>query len=443
MIFVVAEGRAPTRFARRGFGVFEKAPLTAVASSEAPEARWLGVQSLASIVTGKDGRVFLVNATSKRGLKFQMGYVEGRRQVTHVVTPLDAPRAVADLFPSRPEVQCRECCARCSWVNSKIGETHFRHCAGSDGSCSLRSLKDKNEEENCSVDVQRLHEQTPWHRSWSRIVRPECREVSLHGRPRDAALRDLSCIVEFQHSRMPQAEFLLRCMTPIKSATWIFDVTDRLPWLCEDKLFIDLPSAKFDWDYSADSSFTLIFQASDNCLYESISKPMRVFLGSELHLVRAVCCFDPSKLPDVFHKGEVRGIVKKSSSSHRVELLLKSPVSEEARLHLPMQAELVDEMERHAADALSAEQEHAAQRARQAEKVHRERLAEKERAAEQLAHEKIARDLACAARKDLAEDVKRTRLEEDQRRNSSSLTAIHIKRLRAYLTFCEEVENLE
>ena len=78
-----------------------KAPLTAVASSDAPVARWLGVQSLASIVTGKDGKVFVVNATSKRGLKFQMGYVEGYQKQTHVVMPLLAPRAVAELFVSK------------------------------------------------------------------------------------------------------------------------------------------------------------------------------------------------------------------------------------------------------------------------------------------------------------------------------------------------------
>ena len=47
----------------------KKAPLAAAASSDAPVARWLGVQSLASIVTGKDGKVFVIDATSKRGLR--------------------------------------------------------------------------------------------------------------------------------------------------------------------------------------------------------------------------------------------------------------------------------------------------------------------------------------------------------------------------------------
>jgi hypothetical protein len=59
--------------------------------------RWLGVQSLASIATGRDGSV-IVNNAAKRDLHFELGYVEGRRQETHIVMPLDAPRAVANLF---------------------------------------------------------------------------------------------------------------------------------------------------------------------------------------------------------------------------------------------------------------------------------------------------------------------------------------------------------
>ena len=78
----------------------KKAPLAAASSSDAPMARWLGVQSLASIITGKDGKVFVNNATSKHDFKFEKGYVEGYQKQTHVVMPPDAPRAVADLFSS-------------------------------------------------------------------------------------------------------------------------------------------------------------------------------------------------------------------------------------------------------------------------------------------------------------------------------------------------------
>ena len=59
--------------------------------------RWLGVHSLAYIATGRDGSV-IVNNAAKRDLHFELGYVEGRRQETHIVMPLDAPRAVANLF---------------------------------------------------------------------------------------------------------------------------------------------------------------------------------------------------------------------------------------------------------------------------------------------------------------------------------------------------------
>lgn len=55
------------------------------------------VKNLASIATGRDGRVIVCNA-AKRDLHFELGYVEGHRQETHVVTPLHAPRAVANSF---------------------------------------------------------------------------------------------------------------------------------------------------------------------------------------------------------------------------------------------------------------------------------------------------------------------------------------------------------
>ena len=74
-----------------------KAPLPSVSASDPPPLRWLGMQSLANIATGRDGKVVVCDAV-KRGLHFALGYVEGRRQETHVVMPLDAPRAVANLF---------------------------------------------------------------------------------------------------------------------------------------------------------------------------------------------------------------------------------------------------------------------------------------------------------------------------------------------------------
>ena len=74
-----------------------KVPLPSSGSSGAPAARWLGVQSLVSI-TGKNGKVFLQNAMSKRGLTFEMGFVEGKPQKTHIVMALEAPEAVVSLF---------------------------------------------------------------------------------------------------------------------------------------------------------------------------------------------------------------------------------------------------------------------------------------------------------------------------------------------------------
>ena len=78
-----------------------KAPLPSVSASDPPHPRWLGVQSLVNIVTGRDGpecKATVCNA-SKKGVTFRMGYVVGRRQETHVVMPEEAPVAVVNLFP--------------------------------------------------------------------------------------------------------------------------------------------------------------------------------------------------------------------------------------------------------------------------------------------------------------------------------------------------------
>jgi len=230
---------------------------------------------------------------------------------------------------------------------------------------------------------------------------------------------------------MPQNEFSLRCTAPIASATWIFDVTDRLPWLCESVLFIALPST-FDWPYSADASFTLLFHASDNRLYEAISEPMRVYLDSQLHLVRAISYFDTSRLPDVFRAGEVEAKLAQSSNGrHRaVSVSLKLPICDETRRHLPLlvaQTELHQlECDRSAAHASSAEreriaqreqqaeQERIAQRERQAEEARSQRRAEQECAEQELASERSARQLARAQRKALAEVEETKRLEKEK-----------------------------
>ena len=77
-----------------------KAPLPADSASDPLPLRWLGVQSLASIATGRDGKVIVCNA-AKRDVHFALGYVEGHRKETHIVMPLDAPRAVVNLFSNQ------------------------------------------------------------------------------------------------------------------------------------------------------------------------------------------------------------------------------------------------------------------------------------------------------------------------------------------------------
>ncbi len=73
-----------------------RSPVPSTSSGSKP-ILWLGVQSLANIATGRDGKVVVCNAV-KKGVTFELGYVEGHRQQTHIVMPMDAPGAVAKLF---------------------------------------------------------------------------------------------------------------------------------------------------------------------------------------------------------------------------------------------------------------------------------------------------------------------------------------------------------
>ena len=89
------EAAEPWDFSQWAWQDTRKAPLPSSASSGGSVVRWLGVQSLAGIVLRKDGKACVYNAVSKRGLQFEMGYVEGWQREAHVVLPLAAPRAVS------------------------------------------------------------------------------------------------------------------------------------------------------------------------------------------------------------------------------------------------------------------------------------------------------------------------------------------------------------
>jgi len=93
----VAESDAEHDFSQWAMQDLAKAPLPSASRDVPAPVMWLGVQSLAEIGSGCDGKV-LVNNASKRGVTFSMGYVEGFRKETHVVLPNDAPRVVANLF---------------------------------------------------------------------------------------------------------------------------------------------------------------------------------------------------------------------------------------------------------------------------------------------------------------------------------------------------------
>jgi len=330
----------------------------------------------------------------------------------------------------RLQFECRACSQRVWWVRrSSVRRAHFRHRKGE--SCILAQGRRRFADDMSRfVDEQRCRGQTEWHRAWSRSVRPECREVRLHGRPRDAALAAASCIVEFQHCRMTQAEFSLRCAKPVARAVWIFDVTDRYMCACEGALFVDLPSAKFDFAYEADAAVTLLFQARDGCLYEAISPPFAVELNSVLLTVRVVRRFDARELPDVFQgEGETQaaGAEHATERPRAVDFQLQTPVAALARSHLPLRAAAVDERERRLRELRAEEARLAAEaraQRRAAEEAQRLAWLEARRAEEEDRREAERLAVIFAARMTAVLDrQRRERLasrEEMLRRNSES-----------------------
>ena len=330
---------------------------------------------------------------------------------------LDTQKVGDALSTCSRNIYCRECSEHCSLVRGTHNrKAHFRHQAGT--TCNLNEGH-----ESTSVDEQRRTGQTPWHQEWSMSVRRECREVRLHGRPRDAALLTSSCIVEFQHSPMSQKEFCLRCASPISQAIWIFDVTDCPTWRCESSIFIDLPS-KFDWAYSAEASITLLFQTENKGLYEAISTPICVYLNSDKHIVRAIRRFDPSGLPDVFETGHLP--VPAALEQHQdVELLLRVPVSADARCYLPRQAGLVDQPERDR--ELQQDCRHQARLAAEEERQHKVRLAAEEQEHKRQAAEGQKRQ-RLAAEKQERECKRQARLAtEEQERGKKRLADLASK----------------
>ena len=95
-----------------------KVPLPSVSASDPPPMRWLGVQSLAFITTGRDGSV-IVNNAAKRDLHFELGYVDGYRKETHIVMPsmysirFGCRKAVTEVRPRSAWVRNHE---PCSWL---------------------------------------------------------------------------------------------------------------------------------------------------------------------------------------------------------------------------------------------------------------------------------------------------------------------------------------
>lgn len=198
---------------------------------------------------------------------------------------------------TRQRVQCRECCSGCVWVRAPADHRpHFRHIAANP-ECSLSICADELQEGG-DVDAQRRGGQTPWHKAWSASVRPECREMQLRDRPRDAALVADDCIVEFQHSALSSEEFARRCAAPVRQAVWIFDVTDHVVNKCKDSTFLILPTP-LACDYAAEAECILLWQVKDGSLYESISKPYGIRQNRTNCIARDVRPWT-RRLPDVF-----------------------------------------------------------------------------------------------------------------------------------------------
>ena len=205
---------------------------------------------------------------------------------------------------SRPllgSLRCLLCGHTCVVVFATSRERHFRHLKDEDDTSCAQSTALH------AIDLQRLDRmsggQTPWHRAWSAAVRNECREVVLHGRPRDAALVDADLILEFQHSKMPPEEWAARCAPPMRDAWWIFDASDCQLWqLAQGWLLLKMPPFfchNYEDHRSESTTCTLLFQDSKCRLFEAIGPCILLKRGLDTHIVRRVRLWRRD-LPDVF-----------------------------------------------------------------------------------------------------------------------------------------------
>ena len=323
------------------------------------------------------------------------------------------------LTATRQRVQCRECCSGCVWVSAPSGHhPHFLHIPANP-ECSLSVCADELQEGG-DVDAQRRGGQTPWHKAWSVSVRPECREVKLHGRPRDAALVADDCIVEFQHSALSSEEFARRCAAPVRQAVWIFDVTDRVVNKCKGPPFIILPTS-LACDYAAEAKCTLLWQVKDGSLYESISEPYGIRQNQTNCIARDVRPWAKT-LPDVFTdsvlSAEGRAWNASRTPPEWISVLQLAEVARMARAEAAR-------MTRVAEAARISEELRVAEATRIAEEL---RVAEAARISEELRERRArlaaARELARAQREAQCESqaaIKRKRLAREEKVESAAL----------------------
>jgi len=146
-------------------------------------------------------------------------------------------------------------------------------------------------------------------------------------------------------------------------------------------------------------------------------KPFRsllcVYLNSDKHIVRAIRRFDPCGLPDVFETGHLP--VPAALEQHRdVELLLRDPVSVDARCYLPQQARLVDQQE--SDRKLKQDCRRQARLAAEEECQHKARLATEEQERKRQAFEGQERQLLAAEKQERERKRQARRATEEQER---------------------------
>ena len=262
------------------------------------------------------------------------------------------------------------------WVKSDYKVWHFRHVtANPECWLSRPGLK---------AECFRRYGQEPdyWRDRWLATAMPN-RLKTAPGGHRYVLAEGGEKRLEFWSSPLDSERFR-DCCKETKHVVFIFRALEKHVWCGTSfgdmssgfdlRLFIELPSSRFDFVYRVESGATLdlVFHAGDGCLYRAVADPCNLLVNGVLRNVREVELFEVSNLSDVLDTGVGPPLLVSEATSTTREARVVSPeaAAEAERRALIRQQQ--EELKRRERDRLEkAEREE--KRMRRNEDVERER----------------------------------------------------------------------